>query len=142
MQAKLAAAWTSFMFFYVYVDYLQLYKPGVLRAIEAGVIFRFEITAAFAVIALVLTAIPIFMIVASLVLPTKANRLTNLVVAALLIPYMVFNAADAGAWLPFYALGIVFELLLLAFVLRSAWTWPVPPSAPRPTADLREQASL
>lgn len=28
VQAKLAAAWTSFMFLYVYVDYLHLYKPG------------------------------------------------------------------------------------------------------------------
>ena len=28
VQAKLAAAWTSFMFLYIYVDYLHLYKPG------------------------------------------------------------------------------------------------------------------
>ncbi|MET9247993.1 hypothetical protein [Nonomuraea sp. NPDC003709] len=26
VQAKLTAAWTSFMFFYIYVDYLHLYK--------------------------------------------------------------------------------------------------------------------
>ena len=30
VQAKLAAAWTSFMFLYVYVDILTFYKPGVV----------------------------------------------------------------------------------------------------------------
>ena len=31
VQAKLAAAWTSFMFLYVYVDVLNFYKPGVVE---------------------------------------------------------------------------------------------------------------
>jgi hypothetical protein len=30
VQAKLAAAWTIFMFLYIYVDYFHLYKPGVI----------------------------------------------------------------------------------------------------------------
>ena len=33
VRAKLAAAWTSFMFLYIYVDYLHLYKPGALTDI-------------------------------------------------------------------------------------------------------------
>ena len=36
VQAKLAAAWTSFMFLYIYVDYLHLYKPGAIDDILAG----------------------------------------------------------------------------------------------------------
>ena len=36
VQAKLAAAWTSFMFLYIYVDYLALYKPGVIDDILAA----------------------------------------------------------------------------------------------------------
>ena len=35
-QAKLAAAWTSFMFLYVYVDVLGLYKPGFVEGILKG----------------------------------------------------------------------------------------------------------
>ncbi len=31
MQAKLAAAWTSFMFLYAYVDILAFNKPGVVE---------------------------------------------------------------------------------------------------------------
>ena len=30
VQAKLAGAWTSFMFLFLYVDHLALYKPGVI----------------------------------------------------------------------------------------------------------------
>jgi hypothetical protein len=44
VQAKLAAAWTSFMFLYIYVDYLALYKPGVIDDIRGGVIFEFDIS--------------------------------------------------------------------------------------------------
>lgn len=147
VQAKLGAAWTSFMFLYVYVDYLHLYKPGVISDILAGVVFTFDISVAFAFTALALTCIPTLMIPLSLALPPRANRVTNLVVATLLIPYMVFNVAGAGSWLPFYALGIVIELGLLGFILRSAWTWPRTPAAPATPADpattgIREQASV
>ena len=38
VQAKLAAAWTSVMFLYIYVDYLHLYKPGSLDEILVGVV--------------------------------------------------------------------------------------------------------
>ena len=39
VQAKLAAAWTSFMFLYVYVDYFALYKPGGIGDILDGVVY-------------------------------------------------------------------------------------------------------
>ena len=123
VRAKLAAAWTSFMFLYIYVDYLHLYKPGALTDILAGVVFTFDISQTFVVIALTSVAIPMFMILLSMALPARVNRAINLVVATLYIPYSAFNLAG-GEWLVFYGLGVVLEVLLLAFVLRSAWTWP------------------
>jgi len=37
----------------------------------------------------------------------------------------VFNAAGATSeWAFFYGLSIGIEVLILAFILRSAWTWP------------------
>ena len=44
VQAKLAAAWTSLMFFVIYIDYFHLYKPGAIDQIRGGVIFGFDIT--------------------------------------------------------------------------------------------------
>ena len=40
-------------------------------------------------------------------------------------PLSVFNAAGATwDWAFFYGLSIGIEVLILAFILRSAWTWP------------------
>ena len=143
LRAKLAAAWTSFMFLYIYVDYISLYKPGVVDDILAGVVFEFDISQTFVVIALTSAAIPTFMILLSMTLPARVNRAINLVVATLLIPWMAFNLAG-GEWLYFYGLGLVLELIILAYILRSAWTWlrTPAPSMPEPAAPRRSQLQL
>jgi hypothetical protein len=131
IRGKLAAAWTSFMFLYIYVDYLHLYKPGALEDILAGTVWEFDISQTFVVIALASVAIPTLMILLSVALPARVSRAINLVVATLLIPYSAFNLVG-GSWLYFYGLGVVLELIILAYVLRSAWTWPRTASASRP----------
>jgi hypothetical protein len=143
VQAKLAAAWTSFMFLYIYVDYLHLYKPGAIDDILVGVVWEFDISQTFVVSALTSVAIPILMIVLSMTLPARANRAANLVVASLYIPYSAFNLVG-GSWMYFYGLGVVLEVLLLALILRSAWTWPRTPAVPAgpATTDLRQQVSV
>jgi hypothetical protein len=123
VRAKLAAAWTSFMFFYIYVDYLHLYKPGVIDDILAGVVFEFDTSQTFVVVALMLVGIPSLMILLSMTLPARANRTLNLVVASLYIPVSAFNIVG-GSWRYFYGLGVVLEVIILAVILRSAWTWP------------------
>jgi Family of unknown function (DUF6326) len=128
------------MFLYIYVDYLHLYKPGAIEDILVGVVWEFDISQTFVVIALTSVAIPILMILLSTTLPARANRATNLVVASLYIPYSMFNAVG-GSWMYFYGLGIVLEVIVLAFILRSAWTWPrtTSPSMPEPAAPNRTQ---
>ena len=142
VRAKLAAAWTSLMFFYIYVDYLHLYKPGVVDDILAGIVWEFDISQTFVVIALTSVAIPILMILLSTTLPARVNRTINLVVATLYIPYSAFNAVGES-WTYFYGLGVALEVLLLAFILRSAWTWPrTAPSATMATSPDREAARI
>ena len=141
VQAKLAAAWTSFMFLYVYVDLFNLYKPGVVDGILNGLIWRFDISSTLLTMFLVSVSIPALMVVLSVTLPARVNRAMNLVVASLLIPYSAFNAAGATwEWAFFYGLSIGIEVLLLAFILRSAWTWPRTPAVPAgpATTDLRQ----
>ena len=125
VQAKLAAAWTSLMFFVIYIDYFHLYQPGAIDQIRGGGIFEFDITPTLVTIFLVVIGIPALMVMLSMTLPARVNRATNLVVASLYIPVMVFNAAGASRdWAFYYGLSIGLEVLLLAFILRSAWTWP------------------
>jgi hypothetical protein len=123
VRSKLAATWTSFMFLYAYVDVLNFFTPGVIEDILNGKVFEFDLSQTFSTTALTLVAIPILMVVLSMTLPARANRITNLAVASLYVPVTAFNAVGES-WLYFYGLGIVLELVLLALVVRYAWTWP------------------
>jgi len=123
VRAKLAAAWTSFMFLYAYVDILGFFTPGIVEDILDGRVFEFDLSQTFSTTALTLMAIPIFMVVLSMTLPARVNRTTNLIVASLYVPITAFNVAG-GHWLYFYGLGVVLELIVLALIVRYAWTWP------------------
>ncbi|MER6941302.1 DUF6326 family protein [Nocardioides sp. NPDC127514] len=123
VRAKLAATWTSFVFLYAYVDILNFFTPGVVEDILDGRVFEFDLSQTFSTAALTLVSIPILMVVLSMTLPARANRITNLVVASVYVPVTVFNIVGAS-WFYFYGLGIVLELSLLALIVRYAWTWP------------------
>lgn len=128
-QVKLAAAWTSFMFLYAYVDIFSFYKPGVIDDARAGVVFEFNISPTLLTMFIALMAVPALMVWLSMILPARMNRVTNLVVAGLYLPVTLFNAVgETLEWVPFYALSIGLEVLLLAFVLRCASTWRAAPS--------------
>jgi hypothetical protein len=110
VQAKLAAAWTSFMFLYVYVDYLALYKPGVIDDILVGVVWEFDTGPTFVALALTLMAIPILMILLSTTLPARANRTINLIVATQYVPISMYNAVgESWTYSYFYGLSIGLE---------------------------------
>lgn len=122
LKVKLAALWTSFMFLYVYVDYFHLYMPGSIKDILAGKVFIFNISYVFILIAMIFVAIPTLMIFLSIALPAKVNRWTNIIVATVFIPYMLFNLAGE-AWVHMYFAAVV-EVVLLCLIIRYAWKWP------------------
>jgi hypothetical protein len=121
VKVKLAALWTVFMFFYTYVDYFGLYKPDYINNILAGKVFVFDITQAFLLVGLALTTIPALMIFLSVALPAKVNRWTNIIVAALYIPYTLFNLT--GDFWMYLVYGAVVEVVLLSLIIRYAWKW-------------------
>ncbi|MHA7239822.1 DUF6326 family protein [Arthrobacter sp. TMS1-12-1] len=140
VQAKLANAWTSVMFLYAYVDIIAFFKPGVVDDILAGVVFEFQISQTLLTAFLALMAVPILMVVLSMTLPARANRITNLVVASVQVPYAAFNVVGES-WTYFYGLGVALEVILLALILRYAWTWPrTAPSATTPISREADRA--
>lgn len=133
VRARLAAAWTSFTLLYLYVDHLAFYKPGFLDELLAGTVHEFDTGPTFVGLALTLVAIPSLMAWLSATLPARSGRTVNLVVAALYLPVTVYNAAgEPWAYSYYYGLSITLEVLVLAYVLRTAWTWPrtAAPSTP------------
>ena len=122
LKLKLAALWTSFMFLYIYVDHFHLYMPGKIEDILAGKVFTFDISYVFLMVAMFFVAIPVLMIFFSVALPAKVNRWTNIIVATVYIPYMLFNLAGE-AWLHMYFAAAI-EVILLCLIIRYAWKWP------------------
>ena len=122
VKIKLAALWASFMFLYTYVDYFHLYMPNTIKDILAGKVFVFDISYVFLMITMFLVAIPVLMIFLSIVLPAKVNRLTNIIIAIVFVPYMLFNLIG-DAWLHMYFAAAI-EVVLLCIITRYAWKWP------------------
>ena len=119
---KLATLWASFMFLYIYVDYFHLYMPSKIEDILKGRVFEFDITQGFLLAAFASMTIPALMIFLSVALPAKVNRSANIIIAAVYIPYMLFNLAGE-AWMHML-LGAVVEVVLLCIIIRHAWKWP------------------
>jgi hypothetical protein len=110
------------MFLYIYVDYFHLYMPGSIRDILAGKMFVFDITQVILLTGLASVTIPALMIFLSVAMSAKVNRWTNIIVAAVYIPYTLFNLAGE-AWIHM-VLGALVEIILLLLIIRYAWKWP------------------
>jgi hypothetical protein len=122
VKMKLAALWASFMFLYIYVDYFHLYMPGSIKEILAGKMYVFDITQVALLIGLVSVTIPAVMIFLSVALSAEVNRRTNIIAAAVYIPYTLFNLAGE-AWIHMF-FGAAVEVVLLLLIIRYAWKWP------------------
>ncbi len=118
LKMKLAALWASFMFLYIYVDFFHLYMPGMLSDLLAGKVFTFDISQTFLFIVMILVAIPAFMIFLSVALPNRINRWVNPIVAAIYIPYMLFNLVGE-AW-PHMYFAAALEVAHLILIIRYA----------------------
>lgn len=96
--------------------------PGKINDILKGKVFVFDITQGFILAALASVTIPALMIFLSVALPAKVNRWTSIFVAAVYIPFTLFNlAGEAWAHMVF---GAIVEVALLCLIIRHAWKWP------------------
>ena len=119
---KLATLWTSLMFIIIYLDYFHLYMPGKIEYILKGKVFEFDITQGFLLGALTSVTIPALMIFFSVALPAKVNRGLNAIIAAVFIPFTLFNLAGL-TWMHM-VFGAAVEVILLCLIIRYAWKWP------------------
>jgi hypothetical protein len=122
VKLQLATLWASFMFLYIYVDYLHLYMPGSLEDMLEGEVFVFKVTQVFLLAGLASVTIPALMIFLSVALSAKVNRWTNIIVATIYIPYTLFNLSGL-AWIHM-VFGAIVEVVLLLVIVHCAWKWP------------------
>jgi MFS family permease len=123
VRVRISALWTATMFLFAYVDLFSLYRSDVQAALEAGTVSIFEVGQPFLLGVVAYVAIPSLMIYLSLVLPRRANRIVNIVAAAVYAITIV--GAAIGDW-GYYLLGSFIEGALLLVVILHAWKWRAP----------------
>jgi hypothetical protein len=119
---RLAGAWASLIALYIYADFLSLYRPGQLEEVGRGVMGPFDVSQATLVIASLLVIIPALMIVLSLLLTTRVNRLLNLVLAVLYTLVNISNLVGED-WAYYFLFGIA-EIAITVYIFFTAWRWP------------------
>jgi hypothetical protein len=109
---------------FAYVDIFGFFRADILEAALDGKVATMGVTIdqVFLVFTTVYILIPTLMVVLSLVLRPRVNRIVNIVVA--LIYAVSIIAACIGETWAYYFLGSAVEVVLLIAIVRTAWTWP------------------
>ena len=125
VKAKLALLWVALMFFYIYNDMLSMYQPGHVAQLEEGNLEGVQFTQTVLFGAAVLMAFPSFMILLSLTLKPRANRLVNIIVGILHVFVLLGTqfVGEGEVWF-YWRLYELLEAVFIVLIIWTAWKWP------------------
>ena len=128
----LSAMWIAMLVVFAYVDIFGFFRADILRAALDGnvAVLGLAVDQMFLVFTTVYILIPTLMVVLSLVLRPRVDRIVNIVVA--LIYAVGIIASCIGETWVYYLFGSAVEVLLLVAIVRTAWTWPRTQVVPAP----------
>jgi hypothetical protein len=126
----LCALWIAMLFVFAYVDIFASLRADVLKAALDGKVATtgFTVNQVFLTLTLIYILLPTLMVVLSLLLKPRVNRIINIVVSTFYI-ITIIVAAIGETWV-YYFLGSAIEVILLVAIARTAWKWPPPKAAP------------
>ena len=125
VKIRLALLWVALMFFYIYNDIFSLFQPGHVADLVEGQLEGVQFTQSLLFGAALLMAFPSFMVLMSLTLKARKNRLLNIVVGILHILVLIGTqfVGEGETWY-YWGLYEVLEALFLILIIRTAWKWP------------------
>lgn len=113
----LSTLWIVVMFNMVFADIysimVELVNKNTLNDMPGDVVTVMAVAA-------IITNVPIMMIFLSRILNSKTNRLINIIAATITILYVV----GGGSTTPHYIIAATIEVILLLFIIWTAWNWP------------------
>lgn len=121
VRTTLAGLWTTVLFAFAYVDLFSFYRPDFRAEVERGEVAGFTVDGFFLLWTTSYVLLAALLIAGSLLLPARVARLANLVLAPL---YATSIGVAATGEMGYFVLGSMVEVLLLAAIVRVAWTWP------------------
>ena len=125
VKAKLALLWVALMFLYIYNDLFSLWQPGHVAELVEGQLEGVQFTQTLLFGAAVLMAFPSFMVLLSLTLKARANRLVNIIVGIFHIFVLLGTqfVGEGEVWF-YWRLYELLEAVFLVLIIWTAWKWP------------------
>ena len=120
----LCALWIAMLFVFAYVDIFGFYRADVLDAALHGQVATtaFTVNQMFLTFTLIYILLPTLMVVLSLLLKPRVNRIINIVVSLLYMISIIVSCI--GEKWAYYILGSLIEVILLVAIARTAWRPP------------------
>ena len=115
--------WIFLSLNYIFCDVLSNMEMSVLRMLFEGNIAGIPMTQGFLLLAGISLEIPFLMIILATILPYKANRITNIAAAILMIIYQLgsfFAGSDATLHYMFFS---AVEILGMVVIIVLAFRW-------------------
>jgi len=130
VKIKLAATWIAAMFCYIYGDIFGFYVPGHLEKIMAGDLpIGSPITLLAAAI---LLSIPGFLVVLSVTLPQKSNRLVNIIMGIFHIVLVIVSIFIPPVSFDIYFIYLtIVEVGFNTLTIWYAWKWSTQEGSPQ-----------
>ena len=118
------------LFVFAYVDIFGFYRVDVLDAALDGRVATtdLKVDQVFLTGTLIYIAVPILMVVLSLLLKPRVNRIVNIVLSLLYMMSLISSAIGED-W-AYYIVGSVIEVVVLLGIVVTAWRWPSPQPEP------------
>lgn len=124
IKTKLAILWAALVLCYAYADIISFFQPGILEELLTGEIAGMEIGQGFLLGSAVLMTVSILMVVLSVLLKAKVNRLANIIVGVFHACVLVTTLLVPGDVWAYYAYLMTVEAVLISLIVWHAWKWP------------------
>jgi hypothetical protein len=122
-KAVLSALWIYLSVNYIYCDHLGILEAGMLKGLLTGYIGTIEVSQGFLIAAALLMQIPFVMIVLSRILNYKANRLANMIAAAIMIIVQLGTMGMGTSPTAVYIFYSIIEIACNLVIIWIAWKW-------------------
>lgn len=125
VKVKLALLWVALMFLYIYNDIFSMYQPGHVADLVEGHVEGVHFTQQLLLGAAMLMALPSFMVLLSLILKARANRLLNIIAGAFHILVLIGTqfVGEGETWF-YWRFNELLEAVFLVLIIITAWKWP------------------
>ena len=123
---RIALYWVALMFFYIYNDILSFFQPGHVADLVGGQLEGIVFTQSFLIAAALLMALPGLMVILSLVLKARINRIVNLALGIFHILVLAGTqfVGENETWI-YWRIYEAAEAAILVLIIVTAWRWPL-----------------